>query len=115
MTRKPLALAAALAIFAPASASAAAPTEADIQTFERSRILAPYTTELPDGRRHIGLFAPTVETSAVSCTAQGEVYACTYRSRFREMLGPDFSEWETRTERLAWRDNCLVRADSADL
>ena len=114
MTRKPLALAAALAIFAPAAAHAAAPTAADIQTFERSLILAPYTTELPDGRRHVG-FAPTVETSAVSCTAEGEVYACTYRSRVRDMFDRDFSEWQTRTERLAWRDKCLVRADAADL
>jgi hypothetical protein len=90
------------------TSAASAPTASDVQAFEQTRLLAPLTSYAADGRAHAGSFAPAVETRAAACvfSEANEEFDCRYERRLKEALTSGWSDWETRQERLVWREGC---------
>jgi hypothetical protein len=87
-------------------ANVAAPTGADIQAVEETRVLEPLTDYTQDGRAYVE-FAPTVETRDVTCTpVSAEMYECSFETRVKDALSPEFGAWAPRRARLTWRDDC---------
>jgi hypothetical protein len=82
----------------------AAPTSADVQSVEETRVLQPLLDYTPDGRAYVE-FAPTVETRNVACTAVcQETYECSVEARVKNAFDHKFGAWTARLERMAWRD-----------
>jgi hypothetical protein len=81
----------------------APPSAAEIQTLEVDRILIPLTDYTLDGRPYVE-FSPTVETQRVACTKiDAKRYDCTWETRTRDFLEPDFGPWDPRREQLIRR------------
>jgi hypothetical protein len=91
------------------SLALAVPSASDVQAMEVSRVLEPFVDYDRKGRRFVE-FAPDVETRAVICVKAAENMAdCTYETRIRDFVEPEFGPWETRRERLVRKRKCWVR------
>lgn len=87
-------------------ANVAAPTAADVQAVEETRVLDPITDYTRDGRAYVE-FAPTVETRNVTCTpVSAEMYECSFETRVKDALSLEFGAWAPRRAKLTWRDDC---------
>jgi hypothetical protein len=85
------------------------PTAADVQAVEEARILEPLTDYSRDGRAYVER-APSIETRADSCAPiAANTFECTYETRLKDFLDPEFGPWEPRRERVEWRDGCWKR------
>ena len=92
-----------------AVAATALPSASDVQAMEEGRVLEPFVSYDQRGRA-FAEFAPVVQTRSVSCVrAEHGEADCTYHARVRDFFGSEFGPWETRRERLVWRNNRWVR------
>lgn len=82
----------------------AAPSSADIQALEVTRVTGPYVDAARD-RRPYAEFAPSVETRDVHCEATAAAnFDCRYDVRTKEFFDNAFGSWEPVTVRLQWKD-----------
>ena len=81
-----------------------APSSADIQALEVTRVIGPYVDTARDGRLYAE-FAPSVETRNVRCQpAAATNYDCRYEVRTKDFFDNAFGSWEPVTARLQWKD-----------
>jgi hypothetical protein len=81
-----------------------APSAADIQALEVTRVIGPYAETTRDGRFHAE-FAPSVETRGTLCEAIGDdEYDCRYETRTKAFFDNEFGAWEAIGVRLQWKE-----------
>ncbi|WP_428685248.1 hypothetical protein [Sphingopyxis sp.] len=81
-----------------------APSAADIQALEVTRVIGPYVETTRDGRFHAE-FAPSVETRGTVCEATGDdAYDCRYETRTKAFFDNEFGAWEAIVVQLQWKE-----------
>jgi hypothetical protein len=80
-----------------------APSAADIQAHEVTRVIGPYVDRARDGRLYAE-FAPDVETRGAICEPAGRgKHDCRYEVRTKDFFDNAFGPWAPAAVRLRWK------------